>query len=115
MIICRESEAEVRAARDCILAGEDGVAVDNLMGGFADGDQTSWRGHGREQRITDGNLQLFGTPEQIVDGFMKLRAAGCDGMQIAFVDFAPELKHFAERVLPLMREAGLRNDAAPVG
>ncbi len=115
MIICRESEAEVRAARDRILAGEDGVAVDNLMGGFAGGDQTSWRGHRREQRIIGGNLQLFGTPEQIVDWFVKLKAAGCDGMQIAFVDFAPELEHFAERILPLMREAGLRNDAAPVG
>jgi FMNH2-dependent dimethyl sulfone monooxygenase len=35
--------------------------------------------------------------------------AGCDGVQIAFFDFAPDLEFFGREVLPLMKQAGLRN------
>lgn len=110
LIICRDSEREVRDVCRRILDGEDTAAVDNLMGGFTGGDQDSWRGHKRQQRVIGGNLQLFGTPERIVDWFVKLKQAGCDGMQINFFDFAPDLEYFAERVLPLMKQAGLRTD-----
>ena len=34
--------------------------------------------------------------------------AGCDGVQVNFFDYEPDLEHFASRVLPLMRQAGLR-------
>ena len=51
---------------------------------------------------------MVGTPEQIVDGFNALKEAGCDGVQINFYDFLPELEFFGEQVMPLLREAGLR-------
>jgi FMNH2-dependent dimethyl sulfone monooxygenase len=35
-------------------------------------------------------------------------SAGCDGIQVAFFDFAPDLEFFGEAVMPLMRQAGLR-------
>ena len=60
------------------------------------GDQASWRGHERNQRIIGGNVHVFGTPEQMVDQFIKLKAAGCDGMQINFFDFEPDLAYFGE-------------------
>jgi FMNH2-dependent dimethyl sulfone monooxygenase len=107
-IICRETEAEVQQIRRTIIEGEDVAAVDNLSRGFAAGDQTAWRGHRREQRIIGGNVHVFGTPEHVVAQLVQLKQAGCDGFQLNFFDFQPDLTFFVERVLPLMREAGLR-------
>ncbi len=55
-------------------------------------------------------MHLVGTPEQIVDWFIKLKRAGCDGMQVNFYDFLPDLDFFGKHVMPLMRQAGLRLD-----
>jgi FMNH2-dependent dimethyl sulfone monooxygenase len=38
-----------------------------------------------------------------------LKQAGCDGIQINFFDFEPDLAYFGQRVLPLMQQAGLRH------
>jgi len=108
-VICRETEREVEQVCRTILDGEDAPAVDSLVGTMRQGDQESWRGHERNQRIIGGNIQVFGTPEQVVEQFIALKDAGCDGMQINFFDFAPDLAYFADNVIPLMKEAGLRN------
>nr|WP_260435106.1 hypothetical protein [Burkholderia cepacia] len=39
---------------------------------------------------------------------MRLHRAGIDGIQLSFYDFKPDLDFFGERVLPLLRAAGLR-------
>lgn len=111
-VICRETEKEARDAYDAIVEAGDSEAVDRLVGRMQSGSTASWRGHERNQRIAGGNIQLIGTPEQVVDWLVRLRAAGCDGVQINFFDFAPELEFFGERVLPLMRQAGLRAPTA---
>jgi len=68
-----------------------------------------WRGASRTASPTfGGNLHVVGSPEQVVEQFLALRRAGCDGVQVTFYDFAPDLEYFGEAVLPLMREAGLR-------
>lgn len=108
-IICRDTEKEAREAFRAIAAQEDAAAVDNLMQSFTKGDNASFRGHKRDQRIVGGNIQMIGTPEQIVDGMLRLKAAGCDGIQINFFDFEPDLEYFGARVLPLMAQAGLRH------
>ena len=51
---------------------------------------------------------MVGSPEQIVDHFLNLKKAGCDGVQLTFYDFAPDLEYFGAAVLPLMHQAGLR-------
>jgi FMNH2-dependent dimethyl sulfone monooxygenase len=56
-----------------------------------------------------GNMQIVGTPEQVVEKMMRLHDAGIDGIQVNFYDYLPDLEYFGERVLPLMKEAGLRN------
>ena len=38
----------------------------------------------------------------------KIRRLGFEGTTISFVNFNDELPFFIERVLPLMRQAGLR-------
>ena len=109
-VICRETEREVEEVCRAIVAAEDTGAVDGLMGTMTSGDQFSWRGHKRDQRIIGGNVHIFGTPEQVTEQFLKLKQAGCDGVQINFFDFAPDLEFFGARVIPLLKEAGLRLD-----
>ena len=55
-----------------------------------------------------GNIQLVGSPETVVRDIIRLKEAGIDGLQLSFFDFAPDLEQFGERVLPLLRQAGLR-------
>ena len=109
-IICRETEKEAKAVCGAILEGEDRGAVDGLMGTMMHGDQSSWHGHKRDQLIIGGNVHVFGTLEQITEQLAGLHAAGCDGVQINFFDFAADLEFFGERVIPLLRDAGLRVD-----
>jgi FMNH2-dependent dimethyl sulfone monooxygenase len=111
-IICRPTEREAHAYRDAIIAAADHVAVNNFVAHQASGDAASWRGHQVEQRIIGGNVQIIGSPEQVVDKLVKLKTAGIDGVQLTFYDFAPDLEYFGTAVLPLMREAGLRIQAA---
>jgi FMNH2-dependent dimethyl sulfone monooxygenase len=108
-IICRETEKEAREVYRAIADQEDAEAVDNLMQSFTKSDAKSFRGHKRDQRVVGGNIQMIGTPEQIVDGMLRLKAAGCDGVQVNFFDFEPDMEFFGDRILPLMQQAGLRN------
>ena len=43
------------------------------------------------------------------DKLIDLKRAGCDGIQVAFFDVAPDLEFFGRAVLPLMKQAGLRS------
>ena len=107
-VICRDTEKEAWAQHKAILDNQDPVAADNFYATFAGGDQSSWKHATRDQWVIGGNVHLVGTPEQIVDWFIRLRKAGCDGVQVNFYDFLPDLEYFGQRVLPLMRQAGLR-------
>jgi FMNH2-dependent dimethyl sulfone monooxygenase len=52
---------------------------------------------------------VVGTPEQVVEEMGRLNEAGMQGMIMGFVDYNEEMKYFGEKVLPLMKEAGLRH------
>ena len=108
MIIARDTEAEAQAVYQEILRQADHGAVDGFFHTHATGDSRSWRGHQRDERIVGGNIQLIGTPEQIAGQIIRLKAIGCDGLQLCFVDYEPELAYFGERILPLLKQAGLR-------
>ncbi len=107
-VICRETEREARAQYQSILDHQDPVAADNFHATFAQGDQASWKQATRDQWVIGGNVHLVGTPEQVVDQFIRLKKAGCDGVQVNFYDFLPDLEFFGGHVLPLMHQAGLR-------
>ncbi|QWA11387.1 LLM class flavin-dependent oxidoreductase [Sodalis ligni] len=108
MIIARDTEAEAHGVYQEILRQTDHGAVDGFFHTHATGDSRSWRGHQRDERIVGGNIQLVGTPEQITGQILRLKAIGCDGLQLCFVDYEPELAYFGERILPLLKQAGLR-------
>jgi FMNH2-dependent dimethyl sulfone monooxygenase len=42
-----------------------------------------------------------------VDWFIKLKQAGCDGVQVNFFDYLPDLEFFGKEVMPIMKEKGL--------
>jgi dimethylsulfone monooxygenase len=111
-IVCRPTEREAHAYRDAIVAHADEGALDGFIGQGARSDAQAWAKHKREQRILGGNLHLIGSPEQIVEQLIALRRAGCEGVQLTFFDFEPDLAYFGEAVLPLLVEAGLRRDVA---
>ncbi|MEK6420839.1 MAG: LLM class flavin-dependent oxidoreductase [Burkholderia gladioli] len=108
MVICRPTEREARAYHDAIVGAQDRVAVDNFFASAQQRDSRAFLGHQRDQKAVGGNIQLIGSPEQIVEQIRRLREAGIDGLQLTFYDFEPDLAYFGEAVLPLLREAGLR-------
>ena len=108
MIVCRPTEREAREEYERIVAHADREAVDGFIQHHSVGDSQAWKNHKSSDRVLGGNIQLIGNPEQIADWLVRLHQAGCDGAQLAFYDFKPDLAFFGEAVLPLLRQAGLR-------
>lgn len=109
MIISRDTEKEVQEIREYIAAGKDMGAIDGIMASQNTGNNKSWAGHQADQRAIGGNIQIFGTPDQVVDKCIKLKKAGVDGIQVSFFDFAQDIEYFGKNILPKLKQAGLRN------
>ncbi|WP_246791881.1 LLM class flavin-dependent oxidoreductase [Burkholderia perseverans] len=109
MVICRETAAEARDYRDAIVAHADSGSFQRF-----DSDAHAWRGGAAERaqaehRALGGNMSITGSPEEVADAIVRLHRAGVDGVQLSFYDFRPDLTLFGQRVLPLLRDAGLRH------
>jgi len=108
MIICRATESEARSYYDAIVADADVQAIEGFIGRRASGDAKGWKTDLGAYRAVGGNMQIVGSPAQVVERFMQLKQAGCDGVQLTFFDFAADLEFFGREVVPLMHKAGLR-------
>ena len=108
MIVCRETDREARRYYQAVIDAADRGAVEGFFAHQQSGDAVAWKAHGDTHRALGGNIQIIGSPEHVVDKLAGLKRAGCDGIQVAFFDFAPDLEFFGEAVLPMMFEAGLR-------
>lgn len=108
-VICADTEKEALARRQHFIDTADEVALENFFKLITGGDTVSWKGAIKDDLAVGGNMQVVGTPEQVVEQFVKLSEAGCDGIQVNFFDYLPDLEYFGDRVIPLMKEAGLRN------
>lgn len=110
MVISRETERETRAYYDAIVAHQDPLALQGFRG--VDSDAHAWKGRAGvdapSRRAVGGNIEVVGTPEQVAEQFVALHRAGIDGLQLSFYDFQPDLAFFGQRILPLLRQAGLR-------
>jgi dimethylsulfone monooxygenase len=109
MVIVKETAADARAYANAIVAHADEGSFQRY-----DSDAHAWRGGAAqrsraESRALGGNVTLVGSPEEIADYIVRLHRTGIDGVQLSFFDFAPDLELFGRRVLPLLREAGLRH------
>jgi len=109
VIVSRDTEAETEAYADAIVAGKTGVQPGSRQ---YDSDAHAWRGRKDGTRNVGrglgGNIEIVGTPEQVVEQLIALKAAGIDGIQIGFFDFEKDLAHFGASILPLLKSAGLR-------
>jgi FMNH2-dependent dimethyl sulfone monooxygenase len=109
-IVSRETERESLAYADAIVGNK--LAPGQAGSRAYASDAHAWRGrldaNNKQGRGIGGNIEIIGSPEQVVDQLLALKKAGIDGVQLGFYDFLPDLAFFGERILPLMRQAGLR-------
>lgn len=109
-VICRDTEKETKQLYDLILEKGDWAVAASVSSGLGAQSQSFEQIKAMQERFITGygGYPLIGTPEQIVDQLLALSKAGVDGMLLGFLDYHEELGYFGERILPLMREAGLR-------
>lgn len=110
IIVSRDTEEETREYLEAIVGNKVPGSFGNPKSYVSDAH--AWRGRAEGSRNTGlglgGNIEIIGTPEQVVEQLVALKAAGIDGVQLNFHDFAVDLAHFGERILPLLKQAGLR-------
>ena len=112
-VVCRETQKEAEDYyQRYALEMADHAAVDQHMS-----KKKEFAGSHDERAFTQykqrfaggaGSYPLVGTPEMIVDGLIRIMEQGYSGAALTFVNYAYELPFFCDRVLPLMRQAGLR-------
>lgn len=112
-VVCRPTEREARdAVHHVIEERGDWVAIDNLAQAIRMDDPNVAPDvmRARKARLMAGygSYPLVGTPGQIVDELVKLSSDGIDGLALTWVDYGAELRQFIDEVLPLLRQAGLR-------
>jgi dimethylsulfone monooxygenase len=112
IVVCRDTEAEAQAAHRAIVDNADWIAAHNYIA--SQGVDLAAMDESVRNRILESfvagaaSRPLVGTPEQVVEGFAAIHKAGIDGVLIGLIDYVEELKYFEERVMPLMRQKGLR-------
>lgn len=109
-IISRDTEKETKQLLDRILDNGDWDVARAVSGGLGSESGSFDKIKAMQERfiLGYGGYPLIGTPEQIVEQLIDLEQAGVNGMMVGFLDYAEELEYFGEKILPLMREAGLR-------
>lgn len=105
-VIQRATSEQAWAQHQRIIDCVDEVALRNFVGHISkNASVPRWT---REHDIVGGNVILVGDADEIVANIARLRAAGCDGVQLTFFDYLVDLARFRADVLPRLQEAGLR-------
>jgi len=112
-VVCRESQAEAEDYyHHYAVTMADHASVDHYMGqkerfsGSHEAD--AYRLHRKRFAAGAGTYPLIGTPRHIAEEMIRMHQAGFAGTTVSFVNFKTELPYFIAEVLPLLREAGLR-------
>lgn len=116
-VIARDTEAEARAVLDEIIAKANPEAVQAFghearnAGAASPEGEGNWAKSSFEDLVqyNDGfKTNLIGTPEQIAERIVALKAVGVDLVLAGFLHFQEEVEYFGNRVLPLVRELEAR-------
>jgi len=91
---------------------EDTAGADHYMGNKAkfsgSHDPAAYRLHRKRFVGGAGTYPLIGSPRRIADELAAISRVGFAGVALSFVNYKDELPYFIDTVLPLLREAGLR-------
>jgi alkanesulfonate monooxygenase SsuD/methylene tetrahydromethanopterin reductase-like flavin-dependent oxidoreductase (luciferase family) len=112
MVICRDTEAEAEAVYDEILEKGDWTGAESAMemlGLHSESFGEALRDFQTRFVIGFGAQVVVGTPDTVVEELRSLSDAGISGVMLGFLDYDGELDYFAEKVMPLLKEAGLRH------
>ena len=112
-VVCRPSQAEAEDyyERYAVTDADKGAVAYHMTQKqkFAGShDEATFRLHAKRFAGGAGTYPLVGTPNKIVDDMVKMHKSGFAGTTVSFVNYLDELPYFANEVLPLMCEAGLR-------
>ena len=112
-IIARDTEEEARAVLAEIIEKADPEAVNAFGDAAKQAGKSSPEGEGNWAKSTFEDLvqyndgfktNLIGTPRQIAERIVALKAVGVDLILSAFLHFQEEVEYFGKHVLPLVRE-----------
>ncbi|MGE8321766.1 MAG: LLM class flavin-dependent oxidoreductase, partial [Pseudomonas sp.] len=112
-IIARDTEEEARAVLAEIIAKADPEAVNGFGSEVKNAGSASPEGEGNWAKSTFEDLvqyndgfktNLIGTPRQIAERIVALKAIGVDLILSGFLHFQEEVEYFGKHVLPLVRE-----------
>jgi len=112
-VVCRESQAEAEDYYEhYAVTMADHASVDFYTGQkekFSGSHEAeAYRLHRKRFAAGAGTYPLVGTPRHIADEMIRMHGVGFAGTTLSFVNFKNELPYFIAHVLPLLREAGLR-------
>ena len=112
-IIARDTEAEAKAVLAEIIEKADFEAVNAFGHEVKQAGKASPEGEGNWAKSTFEDLiqyndgfktNLIGTPRQIAERIVALKAVGVDLILSGFLHFQEEIEYFGQKVLPLVRE-----------
>ncbi|MDO7902200.1 dimethylsulfone monooxygenase SfnG [Pseudomonas sp. K1(2024)] len=112
-IIARDSEEEAQAVLAEIIAKADPEAVRGFASEAKNAGAASPEGEGNWAQSSFEDLvqyndgfktNLIGTPRQVAERIVALKAVGVDLILSGFLHFQEEVEYFGRRVLPLVRE-----------
>jgi alkanesulfonate monooxygenase SsuD/methylene tetrahydromethanopterin reductase-like flavin-dependent oxidoreductase (luciferase family) len=112
-VVCRPTQAKAEDYYEhYAVTMQDTASVDHYMGAkekfSGSHDAEAYRLHRKRFAGGAGTYPLVGTPRHIAEEMVRMAEAGFAGTTVSFVNFRDELPYFIETVLPLLREAGLR-------
>jgi dimethylsulfone monooxygenase len=112
-VICRPSQSEAEDYYEYYaVTMADHASVDHYMGQkekFSGSHEAeAYRLHRKRFAGGAGSYPLVGTPDHIASEMVRMHRAGFAGTTVSFVNFRDELPYFIANVLPLLRDAGLR-------
>ncbi|UZE21481.1 dimethyl sulfone monooxygenase SfnG [Pseudomonas sp. B21-056] len=119
-VIARDTEEEARAVLAQIIDQADPEAVNAFGDAARQAGKSSPEGEGNWARSSFEDLvqyndgfktNLIGTPRQIAERIVALKAVGVDLVLAGFLHFQEEVEYFGRKVLPLVRELEQRKVA----
>ncbi|AVS92180.1 dimethyl sulfone monooxygenase SfnG [Paracidovorax avenae] len=120
-VIARDTEEEAQAVLQDIIRHAHVEAVQAFGDAAKQAGRSSPEGEGNWATSTFEDLvqyndgfrtNLIGTPQQIAERIVALKAIGVDLVLTGFLHFIEEVEYFGRKVLPLVRELEARQAAA---